>query len=345
MKKLTILTLVLAVGMFFAAGIGNANAANSWYFTITNAGDLVEGQTFWAEIHFVGADNGDPNVGNDGKNNLNVYGLDLDYNLELLQYERCCYVDHYVPDWSYMLFNGGFMTPPIEDPPGYLYDFMGAENLDHQREFYPDDAPNPYSNCGPGCPPCPNRPFYHLANVEFTAKVTGHYDDLGMVWSAPDKDCLAKVDWVVYDKADNFSAWTDGDLAKASWQYLETEYWVGDGSNKAFLIVDFGDESFAFGYRWEGEKTVSDMLVAFDEFYEDSDNLWIQFIQGPSSPVRGLNYKGIRLEPTAGFESQDEGKNWTSIWVPTAVPLINGSWIGYSPLFPKPPAPPDIPAP
>ena len=220
MKKLTVLTLVLAIGMFFAVGVNTAGAANTWYFQITNAGDLVEGETFNAEVYFINADNGDPDVGNDGKHNLNIYFLDLAYNTDLLEWERVRYIDHYVPDWSYMLFNGGFLpSQPTEDPPGYLYDIMGIEDLDHQCEFYPDDAPDPNSYNLPPDPPCPGEPFNHLATVKFTAKVTGHYDDLGMVWSAPDQDCLARVDYITYDQAGDFSAWTDGGVAKGTWQY------------------------------------------------------------------------------------------------------------------------------
>lgn len=30
------------------------------------------------------------------------------------------------------------------------------------------------------------------------------------------------------------------------------EYWAGSGSNEAVVVIDFGVESFAFGYRWDG---------------------------------------------------------------------------------------------
>jgi hypothetical protein len=221
MKKLFLLTLALAIGVSLSIGLTRAMAANAWYFQITNAGDLVEGQTFNAEIYFINADNGDPDVGNDGKHNLNIYGLDLAYNSDLLGYDRVCYVDHYAPDWTYKVFDGGFLPPqPTEDPLGYLRDIGGMEDLDHRREFYPDDGLNPNSYSGPPCPACPGEPFNHLANIKFTAKATGHFDDLGMVWSAPDQDCLARVDWITYDQADDFSAWTDGDVAKGTWQYV-----------------------------------------------------------------------------------------------------------------------------
>jgi len=30
------------------------------------------------------------------------------------------------------------------------------------------------------------------------------------------------------------------------------EYWAGSGGNEAVVVIDFGAESFAFGYRWDG---------------------------------------------------------------------------------------------
>ncbi len=37
-------------------------------------------------------------------------------------------------------------------------------------------------------------------------------------------------------------------------------YWVGEGSNQAVLAVNWADTALAWGYRYEGSKTVSDML-------------------------------------------------------------------------------------
>jgi hypothetical protein len=43
------------------------------------------------------------------------------------------------------------------------------------------------------------------------------------------------------------------------------EYWAGSGSNEAILVVDFGADSYAFGYRWEGgPKYGKDLLDAVD---------------------------------------------------------------------------------
>jgi len=46
----------------------------------------------------------------------------------------------------------------------------------------------------------------------------------------------------------------------------DIDVWVGTGSNEAALIIDFNDgelnESFAWGYRWNGTASGADMLLA-----------------------------------------------------------------------------------
>ena len=38
-------------------------------------------------------------------------------------------------------------------------------------------------------------------------------------------------------------------------------YWVGTGSNEAVMAVNWADTALAWGYRWDGTKTVSDMMT------------------------------------------------------------------------------------
>jgi len=55
---------------------------------------------------------------------------------------------------------------------------------------------------------------------------------------------------------------------------LDVEYTVGTGSNISYVVVDFDGstafnsgpgESYAFGYRWEGEATAADALLALSD--------------------------------------------------------------------------------
>jgi hypothetical protein len=60
-----------------------------------------------------------------------------------------------------------------------------------------------------------------MARVWFIAKVTGHYDDLGIMWHAPDTDSYIKVDWVKYDveQGHTFLTWADGGVVNCSYEY------------------------------------------------------------------------------------------------------------------------------
>jgi len=63
-------------------------------------------------------------------------------------------------------------------------------------------------------------------------------------------------------------------------------YWVGSGSNRAGLVVDWNDgtskESFAWGYRWDGVASGADML--FDIAAADAE---LSFTNGGT---RGSNF-------------------------------------------------------
>ena len=41
-------------------------------------------------------------------------------------------------------------------------------------------------------------------------------------------------------------------------------YWVGEGNDSAILVMDFGTNAIAWGYRFDGEKTAYDMVNAVD---------------------------------------------------------------------------------
>ncbi len=47
--------------------------------------------------------------------------------------------------------------------------------------------------------------------------------------------------------------------------FADINWWVGSGSNEAMLILDFtfDNEAVAFGFRWNGNATVADMLQAY----------------------------------------------------------------------------------
>jgi len=79
------------------------------------------------------------------------------------------------------------------------------------------------------------------------------------------------VDWICMDPDDYSSAPADTMIMaddpnagpmpeEATIAANDILYWVGEGSNQAVLAVNWADTALAWGYRYEGSKTVSDML-------------------------------------------------------------------------------------
>ena len=247
MKKLVILTLVLVFGIFLVlgdAGIARANDGNVWYFSMTNASDLVAGTTFKAEVYFIGADNGDPDVANDGATNLNTYFLDFYYNTDLLTFNGITCVTHYGSSPFDTIFHG-CVVPWKEDTPGYVEDLMGSELGGYPSVYWPDDGLDPYAN----------EPYSHMATIWFTADVTGSYDDLGIRFAAPDHNCLARVHWDrTYDNADDFVTWVDGDVVKCSWQYAEYVLHLGvDEQGNDYFPQELADSAWFTGPAAAGQ--------------------------------------------------------------------------------------------
>ncbi|GAG48832.1 unnamed protein product, partial [marine sediment metagenome] len=40
-------------------------------------------------------------------------------------------------------------------------------------------------------------------------------------------------------------------------KWVEVEHWAGSGNNLTMCVVDFGQPSYAFGYKWDGGDTVA----------------------------------------------------------------------------------------
>jgi len=69
-------------------------------------------------------------------------------------------------------------------------------------------------------------------------------------------------------------SWATAQVVPIGDGILDIEYTVGIGSNISYVVVDFGGspasnlgpgESYAFGYRWEGEATAADALLALSD--------------------------------------------------------------------------------
>ena len=73
--------------------------------------------------------------------------------------------------------------------------------------------------------------------------------------------------------------------ADASFTFDDIQYWVGNGSNKAALVIEWHDgnrpDAMVWGYRWDGEATGHDMIVAIaqadprlDGIYDRWNRVW-----------------------------------------------------------------------
>ena len=106
-----------------------------------------------------------------------------------------------------------------------------------------------------------------------------------------------------------------------TYEGIDIEYWAGEefGSSKATVVVDFGLESYAFEYRWDGSATGWDAMNAFDTVViQDKLNVTSTDYGSPFGIIiddlsyltaqkydYGLAYAGW------GYFNSDDGDNWT----------------------------------
>lgn len=50
------------------------------------------------------------------------------------------------------------------------------------------------------------------------------------------------------------------DVQEATIDFNEILYWVGEGSNQAVMAINWADTALAWGYRWDGTATVTNMM-------------------------------------------------------------------------------------
>jgi dockerin type I repeat protein len=82
--------------------------------------------------------------------------------------------------------------------------------------------------------------------------------------------------------------------ARASFTFDDIQYWVGTGSNRAAIAIDWSDGSttppaLVWGYRWNGTATGRDMLTAV---VKADDRLFAKFggSSGSEATLYGLGY-------------------------------------------------------
>ncbi len=111
---------------------------------------------------------------------------------------------------------------------------------------------------------------------------------------------------------------------------IEVEYWAGSGINEAIVVIDFGIDSYAFGYTWqEGIKTGKDMMDAVKAAgsldYTETGGFLESISYGSYYNV-GNNYP----DSWWAYYLSSDGENWDLAEAGFAVTeLSNGSWDGW----------------
>ncbi len=118
-----------------------------------------------------------------------------------------------------------------------------------------------------------------------------------------------------------------------SYSDVTIECWAGQGQNESLIVFDFNaNESYAFGYRWDGLKSSFDALLAIDEAcgdfsinYSWNDGVGGYFIESFSyqdASPRGSSWS---------FYNSSDGVQWSECWVGASDRLLtDGVWDGWA---------------
>lgn len=108
-------------------------------------------------------------------------------------------------------------------------------------------------------------------------------------------------------------------IAAKDFTFDDIQYWVGEGSNRAILIVKWTDgkspEALAWGYKWSGTKHGVDMID--DIAKTDGRLFWLQFYSGPGL---GTAVAGIGFDASGSSNTRLSNNNGSSCVSP-----VNGS--------------------
>jgi hypothetical protein len=127
-----------------------------------------------------------------------------------------------------------------------------------------------------------------------------------------------------------------GPVARAgTFDNVNVQYWAGSGSNQTVVVVDFAPgNTYAFGYRWDGNATGWDALAAVDAagtLDVSSDLSWWNKYQ--SHWVTDLAYPGgvEGSGSTWGYYLSSDGNTWNeSMLGVDGEALVDGGFQGWS---------------
>jgi len=110
------------------------------------------------------------------------------------------------------------------------------------------------------------------------------------------------------------------------------EYWAGSGINEAVVVIDFGVDSYAFGYRWNNGpkygKDLMDAVVAAGSLDYTQTGVFLNTVS--YATYSNIGQDGWPTDWWSYFIS-DDGKSWvTSDVVFAERELSNGAWDGWA---------------
>jgi hypothetical protein len=117
--------------------------------------------------------------------------------------------------------------------------------------------------------------------------------------------------------------------------------WTGTGENESIMVLDFGDDSYAFGYRWSDSATGYSMLDAIaaetdvDFTYTDWGGGFIAvdtISYNSSTMVSGFHvYPYTWPDDWMSYWIGDDGESWAASEVgANSRDLTDGAWDGWS---------------
>ena len=115
-------------------------------------------------------------------------------------------------------------------------------------------------------------------------------------------------------------------------KWVEVEYWASSGNNEAIVVIDFGVESYAFGYKWDsGLKYGKDLMDAVDA----AGCLDYSETGGFLNTISYDTYSNIGEDgwPTDwwSYFTSNDGESWVLSDVGFATrELSNGAWDGWA---------------
>ena len=130
-----------------------------------------------------------------------------------------------------------------------------------------------------------------------------------------------------HPSARNISTKQESQLrADASFTFDDIQYWVGNGSNKAALVIEWHDgnrpDAIVWGYRRDGEATGHDMIVAIAQA-DPRLVLLTQYTGWMGYTIDGIGYGESRLNISYDLEgAKSEPKNAFKFEPPITNPLL-----------------------